>query len=86
MKTPELALDEQEAKSMATAAMNVMQHYNIKASQKAIDWGNLLFTCVIIYGGKIHKAGERIAADKKAKKAAKEAVAAPFFGNHSVTG
>lgn len=78
--TPELMLDETEAKSMAAAAMNVMQHYNIRASQKAVDWGNLVVTMCIVYGGKFHAINERQKAEKQAKKEAAGKVAAPFFG------
>src|SRR4029077_9160444 len=35
---PELAMSEQDAKVLMTAAQNVMRHYSIAASQKAIDW------------------------------------------------
>lgn len=65
---------------MATAAMNVMQHYNIKASQKAVDWGNLVLTCTIIYGGKFHALNERVKAEKLAKKNSALRHAAPFMG------
>ena len=71
-KTPELALDEIECKNMATACLNVMQHYNIKASQKAIDWGNLLLTCGLIYGGKMSSISQRKDEERKSKKAAQE--------------
>jgi len=77
-RTPEIALDETEAKTLATSAMNVMQHYNIKASQKAIDWGNLVLTMGIVYGGKFHAISERQKAERAAKKAEREATNAPF--------
>lgn len=67
-KTPEIALDELEAKRMAECCMNVMQHYNIKASQKAIDWGNLILTGGIIYAGKFNAIKTRQNAEAKAKK------------------
>lgn len=67
-KTPEIALDEVESKNLATAAMNVMQHYNIKASQKAIDWGNLLLAMTLVYGGKFHAVAKRHEAENKARK------------------
>lgn len=76
--TPEFALDEYEAKKLAGAALNVMQHYNIKTSQKAIDWGNLLLTGGLIYGAKYHAANTRILAEKKAHKESREAGLQPF--------
>lgn len=77
-KTPELELDKTEAETLAKSAMNVMQHYNIKASQKAIDWGNLLLTMVIIYGGKFHAVHARQEASKKAKREDSNAGLQPF--------
>ncbi len=80
-KTPELELDETEAKTLAQSAMNVMNHYNIKASQKAIDWGNFLLTAGIIYGGKLHAVSERHALAKRGKQEESQSVVAPFgFG------
>lgn len=77
-KTPELALTEEEAKNLSTACMNVMQHYNIKASQKAIDWGNLLLTAGLLYGGKIYRISERKDAEKKTARATSDNANAAF--------
>ncbi len=65
---------------MADACMNVMRHYNISASQKAIDWGNLLLTMGLVYGNKFYAVNERRKAEKAAKKAASNAVTGPFMG------
>lgn len=51
-KTPELALEPNEADQLATAAKNVMRHYNIAPAQKAIDWFNFLAAGTAIYGSK----------------------------------
>lgn len=80
-KTPELELDKEEARSISTACMNVMQHYNIKASQKAIDWCNLLLTLTIVYGGKFHAVSERQNKERAQRKAGVERDVAPFMGN-----
>lgn len=77
-KTPEIALTETEAKTMATCAHNVMKHYNITASQKAIDWGNLVLTGVIVYGGKFHAINERQARERAEVKKERAEASAPF--------
>lgn len=77
-RTPEIALDKDEARRMAESAMNVMQHYNIKASQKAIDWGNLVLTMSIIYGGKFHAISERQKHERAAKAADQQKVREPY--------
>ena len=71
-KTPELALDETEAKQLAEAATNVARHYNIEAGAKAIDWSNLMIAMGMIYG-------TRIAAVMNKKKG--EAKGPPMQGN-----
>lgn len=76
--TPEIALDESEAKTLAASAMNVMQHYNIKASQKAIDWGNFVLTAGILYAGKFHAISVRKESEKKAKKESSNVAVSPF--------
>lgn len=77
-KCPELALDDDECKAMSEAAHNVMKHYNIKASQKAIDWGNLLMTAGLIYGGRIHKISARQKEEKQNRKKAANDVNSSF--------
>lgn len=77
---PEFELDEDEAKKMATCCMNVMRHYNIKTSQKAIDWGNLLITGGLIYGARIYKISERHKTEAKAKRDARDNTPANSFG------
>lgn len=77
-KTPEFALTEQESEKLGTACMNVLRHYNINTSQKAIDWGNLLITGGLIYGSKVHQASERKKRAVKEKKESAQAVNAGF--------
>lgn len=36
--TPELMLQEDEAKAFMKAAQNVMRHYSVAATQKTLDW------------------------------------------------
>lgn len=49
-KTPELALSENESEQLASAAAGVARHYNISASQKALDWGNFALVLGVMYG------------------------------------
>lgn len=77
-KNPELELERDECKNLSDACMNVMQHYNIKASQKAIDWGNLLLTMTLTYGSKIHAINERKNAERAKRRAESAQAMAPF--------
>jgi hypothetical protein len=47
---PELELDEKEARSLALASTNVMRHYNIEQSEKAIAWTGLIGVLATVYG------------------------------------
>lgn len=49
-KAQEFALDKTEAKSLAEAISNVSRHYDVAATQKSIDWTNLLMVCGMVYG------------------------------------
>lgn len=49
-QVPELAIAQQEAAAMSTAINNVAQHYDVQASQKTVDWGNLIATLSMVYG------------------------------------
>lgn len=49
-KSAELAITEDEAKSLADAAQNVASFYNVGATQKQVAWVNLATTMGFIYG------------------------------------
>jgi hypothetical protein len=49
---PEYALDPVEAKQLEEAFAGVFRHYPITASQKAWDWGNLLFVLATVEGSR----------------------------------
>jgi len=53
VKTPELALSEGESEKLAMAAANVARHYDVRASEKVMDWANLAFAMGAIYGPRI---------------------------------
>jgi hypothetical protein len=46
---PPLAMSEDDARSLSTAVSNVMRHYSIEATQKAIDIGVLVSTLGALY-------------------------------------
>jgi len=53
-KTQELAIDPAEANQLATAMSNVSRHYDIAATQKSMDWANLLMCVGMVYGTRIY--------------------------------
>lgn len=51
--SPELFIAPEEGDALAKAAQNVMRHYNVEASQKAIDWAALGMVAIGIYAPRI---------------------------------
>ena len=64
-KTPELELEEDEAKSLAMASANVMEQFNITPDPKVTAVLGLVTTCGMIYGPRVYSIRER----KKEEKA-----------------
>lgn len=52
-KTSELALDNDEAKQLATASANVAKHYNMLIDPKTADWANLIMVMGMVYGTRL---------------------------------
>jgi hypothetical protein len=52
-QTPELLLDQDEAKRLAHASASVAAFYNVEASAKALAWTNLAMTAGAIYGTRL---------------------------------
>jgi hypothetical protein len=50
LQMPELALDDSMARQYAEAVAMVARHYDIGASAKALDWGNLVSFMGGFYG------------------------------------
>lgn len=48
-RRPELAVSQDEARALAEAAERVARHYDIAASQKALDWAALGLVSLTIY-------------------------------------
>jgi hypothetical protein len=63
-KTPEFALEMAEANSLATAIANVARHYDVGATQKTLDWTNLVSTMTVIYGTRIFAARNRLGRER----------------------
>ena len=85
LKTPELALDDDEARLLADACQNVARHYNVQVSGKAKDWCMLLMTMASIYRPRIISARARVKAEKlkataKPEASAPRPAAAPLYG------
>lgn len=53
IKTPELAIDKTEADTIAAAAAQVAELYNIEASAHMVAWTNLLMTLGMVYGPRV---------------------------------
>lgn len=53
MQAPGLALDKEESTRLAEATANVARHYNVEASEKALDWTNLIMALGMIYGPRL---------------------------------
>lgn len=64
-KTPEFALDQNEAKELAQAVGNVSRHYDVSASAKTVDIANLIMVCGMVYGSRILAVRARKTNEKK---------------------
>lgn len=62
-KVPEIALTQDEAKQIAVATGNVARHYDLRQTQKQMDWAALLVSLGTIYGGKVFLAYNRVRAE-----------------------
>ena len=75
-QTPEIALTEQEAGTFLRAVENVLKHYPVNASQKALDWGALMFVAGSIYLPRAFAIARR--RKEAEKERSKEATVFPF--------
>ena len=74
LQAPELVLSQQEAEYVAKSYTAVARHYDMQASQKAVDIGNLVVTIGIVYGSRLVSIGARRKAARDAKRAGTPAV------------
>lgn len=64
---PELEIDEDESKKLATGIANVSRHYDTQISAKALDWYYLIQVLVLVYGTRLYAIRERKKEEKKEK-------------------
>lgn len=64
-EVPELVMDMSEGQQLADAVQNVLRHYSIETTQKAIDWAALIGTSCMIYGSRFGAYMLRRAAEKR---------------------
>jgi hypothetical protein len=76
LAAPELELSETEAETVSKNIVAVARHYDLQQTAKATDWGNLVVSLGVVYGGRII----RISARKKAEGKAKRGGVAPGVG------
>lgn len=50
---PEMGVEETEAREIAQAIVDLLQHYDFKTSAKAMAWANLVGVLATVYGLKI---------------------------------
>ena len=67
-KAPELVIAPTQAEMQAKNIAAVARHYNMQASQQAIDMGNLVISSLIIYGSMTAAIMARLKAEKEAKR------------------
>lgn len=74
LSSPELMMTEDEGKVIGTAAAAVARHYDLQASQKAIDWGNLVVALGAFYGPRIVAIRMRRKSERNERRAANAGV------------
>lgn len=67
MSAPELTLTDTEAETVAKNVVAVARHYDLQQTAKATDWGNLIVSLGVVYGGRLMSIGFRKQAEKKAR-------------------
>jgi len=69
IKTPELAIDDNEATLLAKSAANVAQHYDVVAmSEKSMAWIGFAQTLALVYGPRVVAVRMRTAETRAAKR------------------
>ncbi len=69
LSSPELNLSDAEAETVAKNIVAVGRHYDLQQTAKATDWGNLVVSLGVVYGGRFMSIGMRQSAEKKAARA-----------------
>lgn len=66
----ELELSETEAETVSKNIVAVARHYDLQQTAKATDWGNLVVSLGVVYGGRLIRISARTSAEKKARRGA----------------
>lgn len=69
--TPELAIEPDEGKAFMAAASKVMRHYDVRATQKTLDWIAFAGCCGSIYGTRAFAISARKAAEREQRSGGK---------------
>jgi hypothetical protein len=75
--TPELALDDDEAKQIANATAEVAKHYSVNIDPKTLAWMNFGWAVSCVYGSRVVAITMRRRNEKEAAKKAKQNFASP---------
>lgn len=81
LSSPELVLDDAEAKTLAEGIAAVQEHYNYTASAETIAWANLVAAMVAVYGPRVYLIHDRKKKERRSKKAPQPQSAASEFDN-----
>lgn len=76
-QTPELAITEDEGKAFMEAAQNVMRHYSVETTQKALDWTAFIGCAAGMYMPRIAAVGMRKRASGKPRARSSQTPPAP---------
>ena len=71
-KIPELELQGEEAEKLTKSTLDVMAHYNIVPTDKAMAWGALIATIAGVYGTRIFAYNIRKTNEAEEKRAAQK--------------
>lgn len=76
--TPELVVEEAEAKALAKSAQNVMRHYDVAPNQVVLDWIAFAGCLGSIYGTRAFAIAARRAREREEAKGTGQVINFPF--------
>lgn len=77
LNEPELMMDESDGKAFTGALQNVLRHYSVETSQKALDWAAFAGCCSTLYGIRFAARAVRIKREKAAARGGTQQPAGP---------
>lgn len=78
LKSPELVIDDTEAKALSEGILAVQSHYNFAASAEVMAWVNLAAIMLGVYGPRVVLIRERKKTERAKEKPASETTANIF--------